>query len=103
MKRFCVYRPVTNDFVNWHIGVVAPLSESPAANVQQGLLYAALAFLLIGALVSVFASAFAVKPFNKIKEQAELIEEERKRAMVLLDATSLACHLFDKNHKFLDC
>jgi hypothetical protein len=45
--------------------VVAPLSESPAANVQGGLLWAALSFLVIGAVISIFASAFAIKPFKK--------------------------------------
>ena len=119
--RFCVYKRVSSTNVGWHIGVVAPINESPLKNVQNGLLLASLVFLVIGAIVSLFVSGSAIKPFKKIQEQnealtelndailaqTERINEEHERMRILLNATPLACRLMkrvdDGKYELFEC
>ena len=116
-ERLCVYKNVTNSLVGWRIGVVAPLVESPQNNVRRSLLLAALAFLSIGAVLSIFISSVAVKPFLRIEAQnhdleelnetvqtqAALILDDRERIKLLLDATPLACRLWNRDYKVFEC
>ncbi|MCL2602849.1 MAG: ATP-binding protein [Defluviitaleaceae bacterium] len=97
-----VEKTVSSTNVGWHIGVAAPFNESPLQNVWDSLLYASVIFLAIGVLVSVFVSAFAVRPFVKIQMQAQIINEEHERASLLLNATPLACRLIKRinNEKY---
>ena len=102
-ERLCVYKNVAGSKTGWKIAVVAPLSESPMANVQKSLLFASLLFLAAGLIVSVFVSGLAIRPFKKIEVQAAQINAERERAKLLLDATPLACRLWNKEFKIFDC
>ena len=116
-ERLCVYKYVTNSLVGWRIGVVAPLSESPETSVKNSLLFAAIMFLAVGVLISIFVSKIAVKPFvkieaqnrnlaqlnEKVRAQSELIEDERERIKLLLDATPLACRLWNKDYQVFEC
>jgi len=120
-ERLCVYKRVSSANAGWHIGVVAPIHESPLQNVQNGLLLASLIFLSIGAVVSILVSGIAIEPFKKIQSQNETLEalndaiqaqtdrinEEHERARILLNATPLACRLMkrvgDKKYELFDC
>ena len=74
-KRLCVYKCVTDPSINWHIGVVAPLDESPQRNLQTGLLWSALFFLAIGVIISLFVSRGAATHFIKIEAQNRHLEK----------------------------
>jgi hypothetical protein len=87
----CIYKNVSSSKVGWHIAVAAPLNESPISNVQNGLLLSALVFIIVGIILSAFMSALAVRPFNKIKEQAAQINKEKERAKLLINAAPYAC------------
>ena len=116
-ERLCVFKYVTNSIVGWRIGVAAPLAESPQYSVKNSLLYAAMLFTAVGFVLSIFISRFAVKPFVRIEaqnrnleklnatvqEQATLLLDERERIKVLLDATPLACRLWNKDYRVFEC
>jgi signal transduction histidine kinase/CheY-like chemotaxis protein len=75
VERLCVYREVTGSNNGWIIGVAAPLIESPATQVQNGLMIAAAFFLLMGVGCALGFSNSLAKPFERIEEQnANLIE-----------------------------
>ncbi|MDR0425400.1 MAG: response regulator [Clostridiales Family XIII bacterium] len=75
VERLCVYSEVTGSNNGWVLGVAAPLRESPATQVQQGLMIAAAFFLLIGVACAMGFSNSLAKPFERIEEQnANLIE-----------------------------
>jgi signal transduction histidine kinase/CheY-like chemotaxis protein len=69
VERLCAYTPITGSKVGWVLGAAAPLSESPAAQVRQGLITAAVLFFAIGLLIAVVASDSLAKPFCRIEEQ----------------------------------
>ncbi|MCL1828027.1 MAG: ATP-binding protein [Oscillospiraceae bacterium] len=102
-ERLCVYKYVTGSIVGWRIGVVAPLHEGPQRNAQNGLLTAALVFLAVGVAVSFIVSGIAIKPFRTIREQEAKILDEHERIKLLLDATPLACRLWNRDHKIFEC
>ena len=116
-ERLCIYKGVTNSLVGWRIGVVAPFEESPQTSVQNGLLLSALLFLGIAIIISIVVSRFAVRPFEKIEAQKRDLEElnetvqaqatqiqsEHERLKLLLDATPLACRLWNKNYEIFEC
>ena len=127
-ERTCIYKPVSESNLGWYICVAVPVSENPANQIQAGLMYAALLFLCIGIVASVFISRFAVKPFEiiktqnmdieaqnadleklseKVHEQMVQIQAENERMEVLIDATPLACRLFrlsdDGAFELFDC
>ena len=75
IERLCSYKHVSNSTSGWVLGVVAPLPESPAANVQNELLMSSLLFLGVGVIVAGFLSGFIAKPFYQIEEQKLRLEE----------------------------
>jgi len=97
---FSVYKRVTDSVAGWRIAVVAPLDESPFIDLNRGLLTAAVTFLIVGLLVSVFISGYVIKPFKKIeaqsktiKKQSELLQNAHDRTKLLLDTSPQACRL----------
>ena len=99
-ERFCVYKRVTDSVAGWRIAVVAPLNESPFVDLNRGLLTAAVTFMIVGLLVSVFLSGIVIKPFKKIetqsktiKNQSELLHSAHNRTKLLLDTSPQACRL----------
>ena len=109
-ERFCIYKRLTGSKMGWHIGVVGPLDESPYSNVQNGLLLSFLLFLAAGAIISSFVSKFAVQHFSELEKlnetinaQAAKIQEEHVRARLLLNATPLACRLWNREHEIFAC
>ena len=102
-ERICAYRHISATAADWIIAVVAPLNESPRAGVTSGLITSAMLFMGVGAVVSVFLSGFAAKPFNTIREQATRIQGEHERIRLLLDATPLSCHLWNSDFQVFVC
>ncbi|MDR1206009.1 MAG: response regulator [Peptococcaceae bacterium] len=80
VERLCVYTPVTGSKVGWVLAVAAPLSESPAAHVQEGLMFAAVIFLIVGVLAAVVVSGKLAKPFQQIEEQNAHLAELNETA-----------------------
>ena len=75
IPRVCVYRPVAGSEEGWCLGVVAPLPESPARNIDSGLLMVALVSFFLNVIFAIIASGFIKKPFEeaaRLKEAAEL-------------------------------
>ena len=102
-ERICVYKYVTDSIVGWRLGAVAPLDESPQSNAQNMLMLAALFFLIAGGIVSVILSGIVIRPFKTIQAQAAQIQDEHERLKLLMDATPLACRLWNKNFKVFEC
>gem|GEM_PF-477064 len=116
-ERLSVYKVVTDSVMGWRIGVAAPLNENPQRSIQHGLLFAAASFMALGILLSALISGVAVKPFERIEAQnrhleelndtvgaqAALIQEEHERIKLLLDATPLACRLWNRNYEVFEC
>jgi len=116
-QRLCSYKHISSPMVNWVVAAVAPFDESPEANVQQGLFYSAFFFGIVGIIVAIFVSRLVALPFYKIeaqnrnleelnktvRAQAELILSEHKHTKLLLDATPLACILWSRDVKLIEC
>ena len=109
-EHYCVYKRISGSTMGWYTAVVGPLDEAPYKNVFNGLLFSSLLFLFFGAVISVFVSGFAVRPFYEleklnetIKTQAAKIQDEHERAKLMLDAMPLACTLWDNKLELFDC
>ncbi|MCL2704864.1 MAG: ATP-binding protein [Spirochaetaceae bacterium] len=102
-ERLCVYKRVTDSVAGWIIAVSAPLDESPLKGLQNGLLLASMLFMVAGAIISIFVSRVAIKPFKTIRKQAAEIQAEHEHAKLLMDATPFACRLWSKDLKIFDC
>ena len=116
-RRTCIYKHVSESDQGWYIGIAAPIGESPASQIQVGLLYASLSFLGVCLIASFFISGYVSKPFRKIEDQntdieakntelerlnttvsaqAAQLEDEYERTKLLLDSTPLACRLMKR-------
>ena len=117
VERICSYRLIPASTIGWRLAVMAPLNESPRANVQNGLFFAAVLFLLVGSSAAVFLSNIVVWPFSRIEEQnlhleklnetvriqAAEIQAEHERSKILLDAMPLSAQLWDQSGHIFDC
>ena len=117
VSRLGVYKAITSSTVGWHIAIAAPNNESPLSKVQLRLFIASMAFLLAGSIIAVFVSGLTVRPYKRVeeqnrnleelnrtvREQSELILDERERLKLLLDTTPLACTLWDREFHVYEC
>ena len=87
-ERICAYVPITGAGADWYLGAAAPLSESPAGQVQQLLEITAALFLGLGFIVAFFASESIARPFQKIQEQNVHLAELKELAIQASDAKS---------------
>jgi signal transduction histidine kinase/CheY-like chemotaxis protein len=87
-ERLCSFKRVSGSKSGWRIVVAAPLDESPAAHIREGLLLSALLFLAVGFLVSLVVSDFVVRPFNKIEEQNKSLAELNATVQAASEAKS---------------
>ena len=108
--RLCSYKYIVSDHVDWILGIVAPFNESPVAKLRWGLVISSLVIFALGSIAAYVISGFAVRPYYKLEEsnkivlnQAAIIKDEHIRAKLMLDSTPLCCHIFDKNHKNIEC
>ena len=99
----CTYKRVTWTTAGWHVFVMAPINENPGFNLRLDLLFSSLFFMALGAIASIFISGLVTRPFYKIQEQADKIQEANKRTNLLLNAMPLTCHLWDSNYKMFYC
>ncbi len=84
-RRICAYRPISGSVEGWRLGIVAPLSESPISDVDEGLFLIAVISVLLNVIAAVIASHFIKKPFEEVaalKENAEagLVEQKKLTA-----------------------
>ena len=103
LERLCVHKRVSGSVARWHIGVTAPLKESPLTNLQNGLTLSTLLLLVLGAVVSIFASGVVAKPFLTIQRQAAQIKNENEQTMHILDAMPYSCSLWDSDSNLFQC
>ena len=110
VEHLCAYNRIEGSPIGWRVVVGIPLNEGPLAGALTGQMYAALLFLLIGAVVAVLLSNRAATPFMKIEAQnrdleslSEKLRTERDRAMLMLDATPLAARLWSRDFQLVDC
>ena len=102
-ENICKYKRITGTTGGWHVLVMAPAKENPGFQVRQDLLFSALFFLAAGLLISIFASQFVVRPFEKIEDQSAKILESHKRTNLLLNAMPLSCHLWNSRYEMFYC
>ena len=103
VERLCSYRLISGTLLGWRVAVAAPLVESPKTGVQQGLALAALFFLLIGLVLSVIMSKFVAKPYYELEEFHKTVSSQNERTKLLLDATPLACRLWNREFEIFNC
>ncbi|MDR1705949.1 MAG: response regulator [Clostridiales bacterium] len=84
IPRICAYRSISGSKEGWCLGIVAPLSESPVANVDRGIFIIAGISFLLNIAAAVVASNFIKKPYEEIavlKEKAETAFDEQKKML----------------------
>jgi signal transduction histidine kinase/CheY-like chemotaxis protein/HPt (histidine-containing phosphotransfer) domain-containing protein len=86
--RLCAYVSVKGSDFGWVLGAAAPLAESPATQVQNGLLVATVFLLLFGVVVAFAASSFLAKPYHVIAEQNTRLVELTESARATSEAKS---------------
>ncbi|MDR0272291.1 MAG: response regulator [Clostridiales bacterium] len=72
--RICAYRPISGSDEGWFLGIVAPIAESPAGDVDRGRFMVGIIAFILSAFAAVAASVLIKKPFDeaaKLKEEAE--------------------------------
>ncbi len=116
-EHLCAYTRIEGSSLGWRIAVSAPLDESPQSDAFKGHVYSALFFLVIGAASAFFLSTLTAKPFHRIEAQnrdletlnqtirahSATLQQEYERILLLLDATPLACRLWDSEHNLIEC
>ena len=79
-ERFCAYRPITASNVGWSMGVIAPMSESPLADVRAAFLLVGTVCLGLSVATALVAGYFIKKPYETeaaLKEAAEAASEAK--------------------------
>ena len=74
VPRICAFRPVAGSEEGWCLGVIAPLPESPASNINKGLFLIAFISIVLNVIAAVIASVFIKKPFEEISALKEAAE-----------------------------
>ncbi|MDR2479084.1 MAG: response regulator [Treponema sp.] len=85
-ERFSTFKHISGSYAGWRVGVAAPLTESPANDVRDGLWFAALMFLAAGIIIAIISSKFIAIPFHKIEEQKDNLEELNKKVIAASEA-----------------
>jgi len=116
-RQICSYKQISASNTHWVLVLVAPHTESPVSNMQAGLLFSSLFFLVTGGIVAVVLSGYVARPFYKIAEQNRHLEElnaviqvqttkileKHERAKILLDSMPLVAQLWSKENRILEC
>jgi signal transduction histidine kinase/CheY-like chemotaxis protein len=87
-ERFCSYKKLSNSSIGWILALVAPLPESPAAGIKWDLLLSTLLLLIIGVAIAIVSSNTVARPYQKIREQKQHLEELRQVAESASEAKS---------------
>ncbi|MDR0356124.1 MAG: response regulator [Deltaproteobacteria bacterium] len=75
VERLGVFARVDSGAVNWILGVSSPISESPAAHLNKGMMVMTLLFMGLGSILAFLASSFVDKQFRTIEEQYTKVAE----------------------------
>jgi signal transduction histidine kinase/CheY-like chemotaxis protein len=86
IERIAAYTGIAGSAAGWVLGVSAPLAESPAARVDNVLLFTALIFLGMGAVAAFFASGIVARPFQIIEKQNKHLAELSEVAQAASEA-----------------
>jgi signal transduction histidine kinase/DNA-binding response OmpR family regulator/PAS domain-containing protein len=117
VERLCTYKRISNGETDWYIAVALPLNEIPFSDVQRGLLFASLLFLIAGCATAVSFSGLAVRPFYKIeaqnrnleklnetvRDQADKIRKAHDRTLLMIDASPLCINLWSRDFRIFAC
>ena len=103
VERLCSYRLISGTLLGWRVAVVAPLTESPKASVRQGLVLAALFFLLIGLILSVIMSKFVSKPYYELEDLHKALSSQNERSRVLMDSAPFGMNLWNRDCVVFEC
>jgi signal transduction histidine kinase/DNA-binding response OmpR family regulator/HPt (histidine-containing phosphotransfer) domain-containing protein len=87
-ERICAFQRVSDSSPPWTLGVQAPLRESPAAGVKEGLLLAAGLLLALGFGLAVASANGLIRPFQLIEEQNRRLTELNEVAHNALEGKS---------------
>ncbi|MDR3364205.1 MAG: response regulator [Clostridiales Family XIII bacterium] len=74
-KHMMAYKPITGSMLGWSLGVVAPLSESPAQDAILGIAIVGIICLVLSLLFGYLASKSIEKPYIEAKENREMAEQ----------------------------
>jgi signal transduction histidine kinase/CheY-like chemotaxis protein/HPt (histidine-containing phosphotransfer) domain-containing protein len=72
--RICAYRPITGSHAGWSLGVVAPLEESPARNVNRAIMLVGMVGLGLSIIAALVAANFIIKPYDEAARLKEIAE-----------------------------
>ncbi|MDR1309645.1 MAG: response regulator [Deltaproteobacteria bacterium] len=86
LERLGVFTHISSAPVGWLLGVSSPISESPAAQVDRGMLIMALLFASMGSLLSLWASGFVDRQFKTIESQYAKVAELSEMAQSASEA-----------------
>ncbi|MDR2386433.1 MAG: response regulator [Deltaproteobacteria bacterium] len=85
-ERLVVFTHLSSEQVGWVLGVSSPLAESPAAQVDRGMLIMTILFVSLGALLAFWASGILDKQFKTIEYQYAKVAELSAEAKTASEA-----------------
>ncbi|MDR0350733.1 MAG: response regulator [Coriobacteriales bacterium] len=88
-EQLCSWKPITESRAGWVLGVVAPLIESPAAQVKNARIASAVLFLLLGTIAAILFSSLIAKPYHRIETQNKRLAELNEEAKSASEAKSV--------------
>ena len=77
-ERICAYRPIEGSAEGWGLGVVAPLTESPSYEIDNGLIVAGAVGFILSIIVAFLLSGIFVKPYKEA-DRLKVTAEENSR------------------------
>jgi signal transduction histidine kinase/FixJ family two-component response regulator/HPt (histidine-containing phosphotransfer) domain-containing protein len=89
VRRICAYKQISGSLVDWSLGVVAPLVESPLQYVRHGLIMVVAICLPLSLIASFFAAGVIEKPYKKAKEMLMALEHQTELLSSTNDAAAL--------------
>ena len=88
LNRLVTHKRLSYSEPGWSIAFAVYANDSPMAQMQKGLLFSSLIFLVIGIIASIFISGLAVRPFNKIEDQNRRLTELNETVQAASEAKS---------------
>ncbi|GHU32608.1 hypothetical protein FACS1894172_09540 [Spirochaetia bacterium] len=87
VERICVFRPITGSNDGWSLGVIAPLTESPARNANNGILMVGVVSLMLSIIAALFISSSIEKPYKRINDMVKEVEIQDELLHTINNAT----------------
>jgi signal transduction histidine kinase/CheY-like chemotaxis protein/HPt (histidine-containing phosphotransfer) domain-containing protein len=88
-ERICAFSRIAMSD-GWSLGVVAPLSEGPAKELSRAMLIAGIGFLILGAFAALITSNVLAKPYEEIKAQKEIVQQQNEELGRLVELANAA-------------